>query len=182
MRKRIREGKGISIHELTLVVGSLAVLSGISVPMMSGVMQRSYNTGAVDALGSAIRDARMRAIATGWQYRVVAFDSSGAVPNAFRIEGMDPTTGGAWPAATDTNPPAFSGSNQVYEPYNGLDRDFGQAQIRVPAGGATFTVTFDSRGQQAAACVPVGCQVQVASKAGTSMVTVSQAGAVQITR
>jgi Tfp pilus assembly protein FimT len=182
MQQRIREGKGFSLHELTLVVGSLAVLSGISVPVMSGVLQRSYNTGAVDALGSAIRDARMRAIATGWQYRVVVFDSAGPVPNAFRIEGMDPTIGGAWPAATATNPPAFSGSNQAYEPYNSLDRDFRRAQIQIPSGGPTFTVTFDSRGQQATACVPLGCQVQVTSKAGTSTITVSQAGAVQIAR
>ena len=182
MLNRFRKSKGFSAYELLVVVSSLTVLSGISFPMLNGVLQRSYAAGAVDVLGGAIRDARMRAVATGWQYRVVAFDGSGAVPNAFRIEGIDPTTGGVWPVATDTDPSALSGPNRMYELYTDLVRDFGTAQIQMPAGGSTFTVTFDSRGQWATPCVPMGCQVQVVSKGGAASLTVSQAGAVLITR
>ena len=177
MQRKARSEKGFTTMELLVVVGVLAILGGLSVPLMSSALQRVQANGAADALATAIRDARMRAIATGWQYRMVAFDASGAVPNAFRVEGSD--TGAVWPAVgTATGPPVY-GSTQMNEAYSSMVQDYGGSQIAIPAGGPTFTVTFDSRGQWVS-CVPVGCQIQTRNSQGGNVNTlmVSQAGAV----
>jgi Tfp pilus assembly protein FimT len=165
-----------------LVMALIAVLAGITIPLFSLAVSRARTRGVAEALGAAIRDARTRAVSTGWNYQVVAFDANGAVPNAFRIEGMNPATGGVWPAATATPAAAFYGSNQMYEPYLNLVQEFGAAQIQIPGGGNTFTVTFDSSGQQILPCIPVTCQVQVTSGGRTATITVSAAGAVLIAK
>lgn len=178
--QRVDRHKGFTLLELLLVVAIIAILGGITVPLLTGALQRAQSAGAGQTLASTIRDARMRAIATGWQYQVVAYGPTGSVPNAFRLQGFDPVNGGVAPAAgTATTPPLY-GSNQMYEAYTSLPKDFGTAQIQV-AGGAAFTVTFNSSGQWSA-CVPVSCQVQVATQSGVSTITVSQGGAVQIVR
>ncbi len=181
--RRIKGQEGFSILELVLVLGILAVIAGITFPLVEGAIQRSQANGAGEVLAGAIRDARMRAIATGWQYRLVASDSGGTVPNAFRIEGMNPATGGVWPAAGTASMPPYYGSNQTYEAYANLPKDFGTAKIQIPAGGPIFTVVFDARGQWATPCVPVGCQVQVRTQGGRlTTLTVSQGGAVQVVK
>jgi len=179
--RRIDRSSGFSLQELIIAVAVLAVLGAISVPLLVGPIRRAQAAGAGTTLGAAIRDARLRAIATGWQYRVVAFDATGPVPNAFRAEGMDPALGGAWPAAGTASTPPLSGPNQAYDGYTRMAQDFGTTQIQVPGGGA-FIVTFNPRGQWAVPCVPVSCQVGVKTEAGLSTLTVSQSGAVQIGR
>ena len=174
--------RGVSLPELLLLTAVLAILAGVTFPVMGAGVQRTRARGAADALAAAIRTARMRAITTGWQYRVVAFDGSGPASNAFRVEGMNPASGGAWPETGATKPPTFHGTNQMYEAYTDLPRDFGGAQLQIPGGGPTFTVTFDSRGQWAAPCVPASCQVQVSLSHGLTTLSVSQAGAVSIMR
>lgn len=175
---------GFSLTELLVIVAGLAVLAAATFPLMAGAMQRARARGAAETLAAAIRDARTRAIATGWQYRVVAFDVGGAVPNAVRIEGIDPSAPGPppWPLATATIPPAFYGPTQVYEPYEHLARTFGGTQVEIPGGGSAFAVTFDSRGQWAVPCVPVGCQVQVNTHGRQATITVSQAGTVLVAK
>ena len=182
MRHRSYGSRGISLLEALLVVAALAILAGISIPMFSIAVARARTHGVAESLGAAIRDARMRAVSTGWNYRVVAFNGGGAVPNAFRIEGMNPATGGVWPAPTATTTPAFYGANQTYEPYVNLAREFGAAQIQIPAGGNRFEVTFDSNGQWAGPCVPANCQVQVTSLERAATLSVSVAGAVLIVK
>lgn len=179
--RRIDRQAGLSLLELLLVVATLAGLAAISFPLLGGPLQRAHASGAGDALAGAIRDARMRAIATGWQYRVVAFDAAGTVPNAFRIEGINPAAGGVWPlAGTAATPPSY-GPNQTYEAYTNLPQDFGTAQIQVPGGGP-FTVTFNTRGQWATPCIPLGCQAQMRTAGGLTTLTVSQSGVVQVVK
>lgn len=180
MKKCVGGKEGFTLLELLVIVAGLGILAAATFPFFVGAMQRVRANGAAEVLAAAIRDARMRAIATGWQYRVRAFDSGGAVANAFRIEGMDPTNGGAWPAATTTSPPVFFGVNQVYEAYTDLDGEFGGAQIQIPGGGPDFLVSFDGRGQWAVPCVPVNCRVQVTTQGRQALLTVSAAGAVSI--
>ncbi len=181
MIRRARGPHGFTLLELLQVTAGLALLAAISVPLFSVAMARARTNGGAEALGAAIRDARMRAVATGWQYQVIALDSTGAVPNAFRIQAMDPNNGGAFPASTDTSPPAFYGPNTMHEAYTDFAREFGGIpQITVPGG--VFTVTFDATGQwpAAAPCVPAPCQVQVSSGGRVATVNVSAAGAVLI--
>jgi prepilin-type N-terminal cleavage/methylation domain-containing protein len=170
--------KGFTVMEMLLVVALVALIAGISLPMLASAMQRARANGATEVLAAAIRDARARAVTSGWQYQVVAYDSGGAVPNAFRMQGFDPANGGvAPPAGTATDPP-FYGSNQMYEAYTPLAKAFGNAQIQV--AGGTFRVTFDSRGQQVGACVPATCVVQVNTPSRTATLTVTTAGGVRL--
>jgi len=180
MQPRDRE-KGFTVMELLVFVAMVALAAGISLPMFASAMQRAQTRGAGGVLAAAIRDARMRAVSTGWQYQVVAYGPTGAVPNSFRIEGMNPLGGGTFPPAGSASTPPFYGNNQTYEAYTVLPRDYGTAQIQVPGGG-TFTVTFDSLGQWATPCAPANCQVQVSTTAGVSTLTVSQAGAVRVVK
>ena len=172
---------GFTLLEVLVVIAMLVVVAGISLPLLASAMQRAQARGAGQILAAAIRDARMRAVSTGWQYRVRAYGPTGAVPNAFRVEGINPVTGGVWPGAGSASTPPFYGNNQTYEAYTDLPRDFGTSRIQV-AGGGTFIVTFDSLGQWATACAPANCQVQVSTDTGLSTITVSQAGAVQVVK
>ncbi len=175
--------KGFTLYEVLVVVAAVALLAAISVPLMAVTMARARSTGAVEALAGAIKEARMRAIAKGWNYQVVAFDATGPVPNAFRIEGRNPALPGPPPfppTGTATTPP-FDGGAQANDVYTVLSQEgFGAAQI-VPTGGATFTVTFDNLGR-AVACVPASCQVQVDGAGRAATLTVSAAGAVRISK
>lgn len=186
MRHRGLGSRGITFYELLLVVALIAVIAGISIPIFSLAVTRARTAGMVEALGAAVRDARTRAIATGWQYRVLANGPAAVPPNAFRIEGFDPTVlpPSSWPAAT--TPPAFYGADQMYEPFTNLAREFGGApQIIIPGGVSTFfAVAFDRNGQWPPAdqCVPAGCVVQVTTGGRTANITVSVAGAVRIDR
>ena len=183
--RRISSQHGFSLLEVVLVVAILAVVSAITFPLLQGALQKAQANGAAEALTAAIRDARMRAIATGWQYRVRAFDATGTVPNAFRIEGMNPVAvpPGVWPAAGTAGTRPFYGTNQTFEAYTTLGKDFRSAVLQIPAGGPTFIVVFDSRGQWATPCAPVGCQAQVRTPGGgLTTLTVSAAGAVQMVR
>ena len=181
--------RGFTLLELLVVVAIFSIVAAISVPLIAGAVQRAQSDGAGIALAAAIRDARMRAIATGWQFQVVAYDSTGAVPNAFRIQGANTVGGPVWPVAGTATTPPYYGANQMNEAYttlwqppgSGVAKDFAMAQIVVPGGGP-FTVTFDSRGQMVGACIPAACQVQVNSGSGLTTLTVSQAGAVQVVK
>lgn len=177
-----RRHEGFTLLELLVIVGLLAITSAISIPLLNAALARARANGAAEALAATIRDARMRAISNGWQYRVVAYAPSGAVPNAFRVEGIDPATGGVWPAAGSATTAPSYGSNQMYEGYTIMANDFGAAQIQIPGGGASFTVTFDSRGQWAVACLPASCQAQVSTPSGVTTLTVAQGGAIQLAK
>jgi prepilin-type N-terminal cleavage/methylation domain-containing protein len=176
--KRYRRNAGYTTLELLLVVAILGIFAAASLPHLMDAMQRARANGAAEVLGAAIRDARMRAVNNGWQYQVVAYDSGGAVPNAFRIQGFDPANGGVAPPAGTLTTPRFSGSNQMYEAYTPMAVEFKTAQIQV--AGGTFRVTFDSRGQRVGACVPATCVVQVTTTTRTATVTVTTAGGVRV--
>ncbi len=183
MRRRGAGSPGFSLKELLVVAAMIAVLAAIGIPIFTLAVARARTAGVAEMLGAAIRDARMRAIATGWNFEVIGFDSTGPVPqaqNAFRIQGMDPNNGGVFPAGAAVTPPALYGINQMYEPYVNVAQEFGGTRIMVPGG--TFTITFNSSGQLNGPCVPVSCQVQVVSAERSATVSVSVAGAVLIAK
>jgi prepilin-type N-terminal cleavage/methylation domain-containing protein len=171
--KRNRRNTGYSALELLLVVAILGIFAAASLPHLMDAMQRARANGAAEVLAVAIRDARMRAINNAYQYRVSAYDGTGAVPNAFRIEGS--ADGGVtWPATGTVTTPA----GPLNDVYTDLAKEFKTAQTQV--AGGTFRVTFDSRGQRVGACVPATCVVQVTTAARTATVTVTTAGGVRV--
>ncbi len=173
--------RGFTLAELLVVVAMLAVLAFISFPLIGNVLAQSRARGGTDAIMGAIRDARGRAVASGWQYRVIGFTTGGTVPNSFRIEGRDPAAP-SWPSAT-TVPPA-SPANQYVQRWTSLPAEFGGAQLAVALGGNQFIVTFDGRGSvPAAGCVDacqVGFPISVLAPGGTTKnLAVTLAGGVR---
>ena len=148
--------RGFTLAELAAVAAMLAVLAAVSFPLIGRVMAQSRARGGADAIMGALREARSRAVASGWQYRVVGFTTGGTVPNSFRIDGRDPA-GPSWPSET-TVPPA-SPANQYVQRWTSLPAEFGGAQLAVTGGGSQFIVTFDSRGSVPAAGCVTACQV-----------------------
>ena len=146
--------KGFTFAELAVVAAMLAVLAFISFPLIGRVLAQSRARGGTEAIMGAIREARSRAVASGWQYRVVGFTTGGTVPNAFRIEGRDPAAG--WPLSTQGPP---GGPTFFAERWSRLPAEFGGAQVAVTGGGTTFIVTFDGRGSVPAAGCVTACQV-----------------------
>ncbi len=178
MKRNPRNG-GYSIMEVLLVVVMIGIFAAFSLPLITTAMQRSRAKGAAEVLATTIRDARMRAINNGWQYQVVAYDSTGGgLANAFRIQGFNPATGGVAPARGTLTSPRIYGFNQMSEPYTPLAQQFGNAQIQVTGG--TFLVTFNSLGQLVGACTPATCVVQVTTPVRTSTITVTTAGGVRV--
>ena len=146
---------GFTLLELVVVVSIIAVLSMISIPLIARAMDQYRSRGAAEAIVGAVREAKARAVASGWQYRVIGYTGAGAVQNAFRIEGMDPSGGGVWPAQVSATGTTF-GSNQYAGRWTSLQREFGGSEIAVSGGGGRFVMTFDGRGiLPATGCVPI---------------------------
>ncbi len=140
-RGQCRTGGGFTLLEVLLVVAMLAVLAAISVPLVTRVLAQSKAQGGADAIAGAIRDARVRALKSGWQYRVIGYSAGGTVPNSFRIEGRNPAASG-WPAASDARVDLAA---SFAERWTSLSGEFGGTQVTTDAG-TMFVVTFDSTG------------------------------------
>lgn len=142
--RRIKSQKGFSLLELAVTVAILAVIAGGTMPLLEGAMQRAKASGAGDSLAGALRDARARAVATGWQYRTLGFNADGASAfrNQYRV--MARSSGGVpWPA--DTAAP-FDSPTQMAGPWINFTTRYPGVKLRPQDGSDQFWVAFDSRG------------------------------------
>jgi prepilin-type N-terminal cleavage/methylation domain-containing protein len=136
-----RRSRGYSLTELmvALALGGLVML--IAVPGLWGILHRSRLDAAVRTVVADLHDARSRAITSGWEYRIVGFDSGSTTNrNRYRVLGRS-TTSVSWPA--DTAAPMLSSTQyagswvRLDSMYPGVNLDY-----TLPR----FEVTFDSRG------------------------------------
>ncbi len=134
--------KGFTVLEVlvAMAVGSVVIM--IAVPALNEVVRRARHGAAVRRVLDDVREARSRAIRTGWEYRLVGYDSdeTGARRNQYRILARQ-STAVAWPGEEDA---PFESSTQlalswidVASEYPGIDFD---------STSARFQLTFDPRG------------------------------------
>lgn len=144
MRDR-RTAGGFSLLELVLVVSVIAIISVISIPLIGRIVGKYRTEGGADAVAGAIREARVKAVASGWQYRVIGYTSGGIIPDSFRIEGSRAPTDVGWPPQAPANTVTFS-PDLYADRWTNLPAEYGAAQFAVSGGGSRFLMTFDSRG------------------------------------
>jgi len=146
--------RGVTLIEVLMVVAIFAIIAAVGLPNLIGALQRNRARGAADTIAVAARDARARAVSTGWEFRVFGFNNESATrPNQFRIEGRA-NSGVAWPAAAVVGP--MTTDTQMAErwtdmavEYPGVRLNVGDAgQCGDPLGGGvqTFCIEYSSRG------------------------------------
>ena len=192
MRFQQRGQPGMTLIEVLLVVAILAIIAGFGLPNLIGALQRSRARGAADMITTSMRDARARAIATGWIFRVIGFnDSSGTSPNRFRIEGkINAAT--LWPSSPWATTKPFQTSTQTGDRVISLPVEYPGMRLNVGDGGgaaqcgvaSSFCIEYTSQGTLNAATSYQGAtgSLQVMDVGGNvaRRVTATLAGAVRV--
>lgn len=126
-----------------LVVLALAALLLAAVPSMTGLLKTQRQSSAARQVVTDVRDARSKAITTGWQFRFVAYrhGASGSYKNQYRILGRRP--GGTWPNIGDPNTDT---ANQFAGPWKSIEDDYPGVQLNPSDSNDSVTITFDARG------------------------------------
>ena len=154
MRLSRRGQPGVTVIEVIVLVAILAIIAGVGLPELVGAMQRARARGAADEIAIAARDARARAMGSGWTFRVIGYnDASSVRPNQFRIEGVSNPNTVAWPAQDTPGP--FATATATADRWISLPREFGGARLNPgdSSGGAaacgasnSFCLTFNVAG------------------------------------
>lgn len=149
MRAR-RSECGFSLIELMIVVGIMAVVTAIGLPMMSSTFGSYKITGDVRSTANAINLAKLRAAADFTKTRLYV-DTNG---RAFHIEKWTPGSPGSW--STEGGLTYLSGTSESYSygavttPPDNTQGAIGQAPNCLTAAGVatgnTACVVFNSRG------------------------------------
>jgi len=129
---------------VALALGGLVML--VAVPGLWGILQRSRLDAAVRHMVADLHDARSQAITTGWEYRIVGFDSGSSLnANQYRLLARN-SSSASWPA--DDAAPMLSSTQyagswvRIDSMYPGVNLDYTSPR---------FELTFDSRGTAAGA-------------------------------
>ncbi len=133
--------RGLSAVELLCALTILAMLALIGFPTFVQTIERSRHGSAVRHALSDFREARSQAISTGWQFRVVGFDTNGgSLSNRYRVFGRS-STSVSWPL---DNAAPFQSSTALATPWVEVaEKYYG---IGLDASSTRFELTFDSRG------------------------------------
>lgn len=136
--------KGFTAIELLVAVAMAAILIAASMPFFLGTIQRSRLDGAVRQIVSDVRDARSRAITTGWQYRIFGYNAgaSSAFRNQYRFMARRSASVG-WPA--DTAAP-FQSATQMAGEWININTLYPGVSLNPQDGTPRFWVAFDARG------------------------------------
>jgi prepilin-type N-terminal cleavage/methylation domain-containing protein len=138
--------KGFTVIELLVVIllGGLLVLAGV--PAFMNYLRAARFNGAVNQVVSDAQQARYRAVSTGWQFRLIGFNSGAAHArrNQYRLIARR-TTAAGWPSETAA---PFESSTQSAGPWVDVNDLYPGATLNptVMAGDGKFFVSFDARG------------------------------------
>lgn len=157
---------------VAVTIGGLIVLAGV--PAMTNLLRRSRVETVTRQVLSDVREARSRAITTGWEFRVVGYHATtgGNWSNQYRLLGRR-SSAFAWP---DDDDAPFSSSNQYAGPW--VDVSTQQAGVRLEPSATSFTLTFGPRG--APTSTTGFAPLVVANDDVSRSLTVSTGGAVSV--
>jgi prepilin-type N-terminal cleavage/methylation domain-containing protein len=167
---------GFSMTELLVVMAIGGLLLAFMAPPFMEFMERSRHNAAARLVLNEVRTARARAIATGWEYRMVGYEagSTSSRRNQYRIFARrSPTV--AWPGEED---PSMSSTTQLARDWVSLPDRFVGLGFDAPA--PRFELTFDSRG--AASGAPASFNpLQIVDREGrTASITVTLVGGIRV--
>ena len=141
-----RNRRGFSLVESLITLSIAIIITAAILPGFVGLMRTYRRDGAVEQIAGDIRKARSKAIATGWQYRVMGFNqgwsSSSIYKNQYRIMARRSTADG-WPA--DTVDP-MSSATQMASPWIDVSKIYPGVRLNPTDTSQHFSVAFDSRG------------------------------------
>lgn len=130
---------------VALAIGGMILL--IAVPAFRSAIDRSRLDIATRRMSNELMNARSKAVATGWEFKLVGFGSasSDAMRNRYRLLGRR-TSAVAWPMDTDA---AFTSTTQSAGPWS--DPSAVDSSLQLLPGGtganARFEISFNSRGR-----------------------------------
>jgi prepilin-type N-terminal cleavage/methylation domain-containing protein len=172
--KKIRmQRNGFSLAEVAIAIALGALVITVSIPAFMEVRERALHDAAVRKVVGEIHEARARAIATGWEFRVLGYDkdTSHARRNQMRVIGRRSGTV-AWPGEEDPNVNSKFAASWINVPvqFKGILLD---------ANVVNFVLTFDQRGAAPGAAAFSPLRV-VDGDGRQSTITVSVVGGVRI--
>lgn len=127
----MRRLSGVSLPELLVVLGLLAIIGAVSMPYLLGAIRNSDFNSAVRQVAGDARFARSLAISKGGYYRLQRSN------NSYRIEHSN--SGASWPASDEqmgTSVDVISNWQDLPSLYNGIT-----IQTFSVADGAIFNST-----------------------------------------
>lgn len=139
--------KGFTMLEVlcALTVGAIAV--AIVIPGFSNVLRRSRLDAAVRQVVLDVREARARAVSTGWEYRVVGYgndEDDADLRNQYRLLARRSSVVD-WPAEDSVS---FESATQLAENWIDLQGRF--PGVTLGTADPRFELTFDARGSATA--------------------------------
>ena len=144
---RPRHGdRGVTVIEMLVAVAIGALIIMIAVPAFRAMMDRQRLDTATRQMVNDLWNARSKAVATGWEYKIIGFGntSTDTKKNQYRLLGRS-SSAVAWPADTVA---AFTSTTQSA----GAWTDLSQLQTGIqftPGGGGTnarFEIAFNPAG------------------------------------
>ena len=151
--------RGVTLLEAIIVVGLIAVIVAIAIPLFVQILQSYTAQTAASTMSTNIRFARNAAVKKKEYYRVVVNDAGESTPNTYKIQ--------------------TSLDNITYTDYTKIDPDLpGGVEIK---SGSVDTITFNFRG--GATLNPSGQSITLEAPNDTTyLVQVSLTGAVTVTK
>ena len=130
----VRSDRGYSLIEMLIVVGMIGIVTAISVPVFMESNARSRLWTGSEEIGAAIRQARLRAISSNTDYRVV-FDC----PSAGEIRSLIMTGDPAVDDAADRCSQTLDGDSGTHSMPSGVAFDANGATSLAITGRGAFT-------------------------------------------
>ena len=168
--------RGFTLTELVLTVALISITMAIVVPGFATMLQRMRVDGAVRDIVSDVRDARAKAINTGWEYRVVGYRAASPGPfrNHYRVMARS-SPAVTWPA---DNVDAFESSTQIAERW--VEVGSRHPGVSLKFRRPRFNITFDSRGAAPTAAGSFNPLEIIGEGGQTTTLAVSVVGSVTI--
>lgn len=125
---------------VVLTIAAMAMI--IALPSLADVIRRARHGAAVRHVLYDVREARARAVSTGWEYRLVGYDAeeTGERKNQYRVLARR-SAAVAWP---DEEAAPFASATQLASRWTDIAAEY--PDIDFDSANPRFELTFDSRG------------------------------------